>query len=224
MTGVFLQARLDSSRLPGKALLRIQGRALLAHAMERLKKIPSDVHVLLTEEESAQAFGPLAREAGFEVFIGSKSDVLARFCAALEVFPVSALIRATGDNPLVSWEMAAKLLEEHLRLEADYSGYVGLPLGCGVEVVRAECLRKALRQSNDPYDHEHVTPYLYKNPQAFSLHRPLAPAPLRSGFSVSVDTQADFERVRRVFDALPGDRGLEDLISLIRSLEAASAP
>jgi len=220
MTGVFLQARLDSSRLPGKALLPIKGKALILHAMESLKKIPAAVHVLLTEEGSAAAFRPLAQEAGFELFTGSKDDVLGRFCAALGVYPVDTVVRATGDNPLVSWEMACRLLEEHARLGADYSGYFGLPLGCGVEAVRAECLLVARKESSSPYDHEHVTPYLYNNPRVFSLHRPLAPMSFRSGFSVSVDTQTDFDRVAGLFADLPETPvNLETLLAAIRKQE-----
>ena len=223
MTGVFLQARLDSSRLPNKALLPIRGKALVLHAMESLKKIPADVHVLLTEEGSSAALLPLARTAGFEFFTGSKEDVLGRFCAALEVFPVDTILRATGDNPLVSWEMAARLLAEHSSLEADYSGYTGLPLGCGVEAVRAECLLTAQKESSSPYDHEHVTPYIYNNPNVFSLHRPLAPACFRSRFSVSVDTQADFDRVARLFAELPETPvTLDALMAAIRRQEASS--
>ena len=224
MTGVFLQARIDSTRLPGKALMPIRGKALVLHAMESLKKVPADFHVLVTEEGSAAALLPLARTAGFEFFIGSKDDVLGRFCAALAVFPVDTVIRATGDNPLVSWEMAGRLREEHSSRGADYSGYFGLPLGCGVEVVRAECLLAAQKESASPYDHEHVTPYLYNNPQLFSLHRPLAPACFRSRFSVSVDTQADFDRVARLFEDLPGvPVSLDALMVAIRAREAASA-
>ena len=223
MTGVFLQARLDSSRLPGKALMPLQGKALVLHAMESLKKIPVDVHILLTEEGSAEALRPLADEAGFGFFIGSRHDVLDRFCAALSAFPVDTLIRATGDNPLVSWEMAARILDEHRKLDADYSGYFGLPTGCGVEIVRSECLLKARRKSSDPYDREHVTPYLYKNPDCFTLHRPLAPAEFRSRFSVTVDTGADFDRVGAVFASLyrGGPIPLETLMTFIRARESA---
>jgi spore coat polysaccharide biosynthesis protein SpsF len=225
MTGVFLQARLDSSRLPRKALMHIQGKPLVLHAMESLKKIPVEVHALLTEEGSAEALSPLARQAGFEIFTGSKPDVLDRFCAALSVFPVDTLIRATGDNPLVSWEMAISLLAEHRKLKADYSGYFGLPIGCGVEIVRSESLLQARKKSPDPYDREHVTPGLYRNPQSFSLHRPLAPPEFQSRFSVSVDTQCDLDRVRAVFASLyqGGPIPLETLITWIRAREKQSA-
>ncbi|MDR1932413.1 MAG: acylneuraminate cytidylyltransferase [Spirochaetales bacterium] len=224
MTGVFIQIRLDSSRLPGKALMPIAGKALALHALESLKKIPAGVHALLTEEASAEALRPLAAAAGFELFTGSKDDVLERFCAALEAFPVDTVIRATGDNPLVSWEMASLLLDQHHELDADYSGYSGLPPGCGVEIVRAECLLKAGAAARDPYDREHVTPYVYKNPQIFTLHRPLAPKDFRSRFSVSVDTRADFERVSRVFARLY--RGvtipIAELMSFIRTQESSA--
>jgi spore coat polysaccharide biosynthesis protein SpsF len=186
--------------------------------MESLKKVKADIHVLVTEEGSVQAFRPLAREAGFELFAGDKLNVLRRFCDALTFFPVDTLIRATGDNPLVSWEMASRLIEEHKNMDADYSGFFGLPLGCGVEAVRRECLLRAERETGEPYDREHVTPYLYKNPGLFALHRPLAPAAFRSSFSVSVDTQEDFDRVAAVFAAIyrGGPPALDDLMGWLR--------
>jgi spore coat polysaccharide biosynthesis protein SpsF len=226
MTGVFLQARLNSTRLPRKALLPLAGKPLVLHAMESLKKIPAEIHALLTDPDSSPELSPLALQAGFELFTGSPGDVLDRFCAALPLFPVDTIIRATGDNPLVSWEMAAALLAEHTKLGADYSGYSGLPLGCGVEIIRSECLLKARRESSDPYDHEHVTPYLYRNPQTFNLHRPLAPRKFQSRFSVSIDTKTDFNRVLTIFTSLYQGRpiSLETLIDWIRAQENHHAP
>jgi spore coat polysaccharide biosynthesis protein SpsF len=225
MTGVFLQARLDSTRLPRKALAPLAGKPLVLHAMESLKKIPAQVHALLTDPGSAPELSPLALQAGFQLFAGSLPDVLDRFCAALSAFPVDTVIRATGDNPLVSWEMATRLLDEHLGLGADYSGYFGLPVGCGVEIVRSECLLLARRESSDPYDHEHVTPYLYRNPQSFSLHRPLAPKEFQSRRSLTVDTQSDLSRLRPVFAALykGGPIPLAELIEWIRGQDLRGA-
>ncbi|MDR2134136.1 MAG: hypothetical protein LBP27_03430 [Treponema sp.] len=221
MTGVFLQARLDSTRLPRKALMPLGRKPLILHAMESLKKIPVEIHALLTDQASAHTLSPLARRAGFQLFTGSPLDVLDRFCAALTVFPATTIIRATGDNPLVSWEMATALLEEHHKLDADYSAFFGLPLGCGVEIVRSECLLRARSESSDPYDHEHVTPYLYRSPQIFTLHRPLAPAQFRSRFSLTVDTPNDFERLTSVFAALytGSPIRLETLMNWIRAKE-----
>ncbi|MDR1626017.1 MAG: NTP transferase domain-containing protein [Spirochaetia bacterium] len=225
MTGVFLQARLASTRLPRKALLPLAGKPLLLHAMESLKKIPAQVHALLTDPASAPELSPLARQTGFQLFVGAPTDVLDRYCAALSAFPVDTLIRATGDNPLVSWEMATRLLAQHRRLRADYSGYFGLPIGCGVEIVRPECLHLARRQSPDPYDHEHVTPYLYRNPQSFALHRPLAPKEFQSRHSLTVDTQSDLDRLIPLFAALykGSPIPLKDLTEWIRSQEASHA-
>lgn len=221
MTVIFLQVRLDSSRLPGKALLPILGKPIVTYAMEALGKIPAEARVLVTEEGSRRALEPLASQAGFALFCGSKFDVLRRFVDALEEFPADTVVRATGDNPLVSWEMAGRLLREHREREADYSGYFGLPLGCGVEVLKAECLVKADGETADRYDREHVTPYLYRNPDLFLLHRPLAEPGLRSRFSVTVDTREDYERVSEVMRRVyrEGPPSIAEVTACIRSLE-----
>ncbi|MDR2482685.1 MAG: spore coat protein, partial [Treponema sp.] len=78
MTALILQARLDSSRLPGKALLPLGGRPLIFRVMEALKTLPVDRHVLACPEDCAAPFGPLAEEAGFELSPGPKEDVLRR--------------------------------------------------------------------------------------------------------------------------------------------------
>lgn len=202
MIGVFLQARMDSSRLPGKALLPLAGKPVLMHAMEALLRVQADVHALLTEEGSKAAFAQLAENLGYEIYVGSKHDVLKRFTDAARFFGVSRIIRATGDNPLVSWELATELLKECVSLDADYGGHVGMPVGLGVECLKTEALFRAERETNDAYDREHVAPYLYKNPRLFHLHRPLAPLSCRSGFSVTIDTREDFDRVGRIFKDL----------------------
>jgi len=192
-------------RLPGKALLPVLGRPLVSYALRALRKIPAEVYVLATDGESRAALTHPAEEAGFHLFAGHPLDVLRRYRDALRAHPADTVVRATGDNPLVSWEMGGRLLEEHRARGADYSGYFGLPVGCGVEIVRTEALLRADREAVDPYEREHVTPYLYRHPEIFDLHRPLAEERFRSRFSVSVDTPGDFERVSAVVSDLCAD-------------------
>jgi spore coat polysaccharide biosynthesis protein SpsF len=218
MTGLFLQVRLDSSRLPGKALLPLAGKPMVSHAMEALKKVDADIHALVTDEGSRERLLPLAEDALFEVFVGSKLDVLRRYCDAARHYGVQTIIRATGDNPLVSRDLAEKLLEEHRKFDSDYSGYFGMPLGTGVEIIRAAALLRAERETREPYDREHVTPYLYRNPQEFYLHRPLADRQFRSRFRVTVDTKEDYKLVTRIFREIyrGGPPGMEALMLWIR--------
>lgn len=221
MIAVFLQARIDSSRLPGKALLPINGKPMVQVVMERLRKIFADLYVLVTDREGKRHFSSIATRVGFEVFEGSKEDVLGRFCRAIETYKLPTIIRATGDNPLVSWELANKILGEHLKLNADYSALQGMPLGLGVEVVQASALLAAERETQDPYDHEHVTPYLYRNPHKFYLHLPLVDLEYRSRSRVTVDTEEDYQRIERIYRQMGSIEmpGLEDIMPFFREIE-----
>ncbi len=203
MTGVFLQVRIDSSRLPGKALLPLKGKAVIEHAMAALKNINADVHALLTDSASSTGLRPYAERCGFTLFIGNKFDVLKRYADAAMYYGVDTIIRATGDNPLVSSTAAAAILEDHRRREADFSCYTGLPLGTGVEIVQADSLLFADRTAQDPYEREHVNPYLYRRENMFFIHK--VPAPPRftcPEARVTLDTEDDYRYLQLLFNDL----------------------
>ena len=196
MTGVFLQVRLDSRRLPRKALLPLEGVPLVERAMGSLIRVPAAVHALLTDSDSACDLEDCARHSGFEMFTGSKENVLDRFVSAAARYAVDTIVRATGDNPLVSWQLASMAQRELALRSLDYFAFDGLPLGAGVEVVRADALREAAEASDDPYDLEHVTPYIYRNPKRFRCLRMSAPAAYCCPDArVTVDTEGDYEAV-----------------------------
>jgi spore coat polysaccharide biosynthesis protein SpsF len=203
MTALVLQARLDSTRLPGKSLLPLGERPLVLAVMEALRDVPADLYVLACAEDCAGPFRPLAEAAGFVLFPGPKEDVLARYCLAVRQFNMSRVIRATGDNPFVFADAAAAMNDKAAALNAAYGGYRGLPLGAGVESVDAGALVRAESEAAAPYDREHVCPYLYGHPETFSLYRPLAPRRWRgSGIRLTVDTAEDYERAKTLYAAL----------------------
>lgn len=203
MTAVVMQARMGSTRLPGKSLLPLGGSSLVEQAMARLALVPADVRVLATDEASAAALAPAARRGGFELLVGPAEDVLARYCLAIRRFGIDLVVRATGDNPLVSQELASLLLERRAAHPSDYAGFLGMPLGMGVELVGAEALLRAEAEARGPEEREHVCPYLYGSPELFRVDRPDAPSEYRmSGASVTVDTVADYEAVLRIYGVL----------------------
>jgi len=203
MTALVLQARLDSSRLPGKSLLPLGGRPLIFRVMEALNAIPVDVKILACPEDSVSAFAPLAEEAGFSLFAGPKEDVLARYCLAIRQSGADRVLRATGDNPFVFADAAIALNEEAAGLAADYACYFGLPCGTGVESVFSEALLRAERETKDPAEREHVCPYLYRHQELFRLHRPLAPLYWQCPeLTLTVDTAEDYERAQVLFERL----------------------
>lgn len=203
MTGLFLQVRLDSSRLPNKALLELGGGSVIEHAMRSLRRVPTSVHAILTDQESADLLQPRAARCGFETFVGPRENVLERYVLAARYFGTEVVVRATGDNPLVSWELARLAVKEFRSENADYFGFDGPPLGTGVEVVATSALERAIRETNDPYDLEHVTSFVYRNPSSFRAVRRSAPAAYcLPKARVTLDTALDYAQLSRIFDAL----------------------
>jgi len=203
LTAVVLQARLDSTRLSGKALLPLDGKPLLFRVMEALNHIPADLRILACTEDSLSAFTPLAEDAGFHILAGPKEDVLDRFCRVISHFSLKRVIRATGDNPFVFADAAMAINAEGSAINADYSGYAGLPYGAGVESICADALLRAGKEASSSYDREHVCPYLYTHPESFKLHRSLAPLRWQgSDIRLTVDTQEDYERAKELYAAL----------------------
>jgi len=218
VTGIFIQVRLGSSRLPGKALLSLGDMTVLDHALRNLAAVEGDVHAVLTDQSSAPALMPVAQRWGFELFKGPGDDVLGRFALAISHFGVSRVIRATGDNPLVHVSMARQAREQALNAGADYFGFQGAPPGTGVEVVKAAALLTAHKESVDPYEREHVCPFLYGRPERFSIHRPLAAAPWRGNERLTLDTPEDYRFFQNLFrDLYRGEPlVLEEVLGKIR--------
>lgn len=200
-SAVFLQARLDSSRLPGKALYELAGKPLAVHCMENLRRLPADRYCLLTDEASAPILAPFARGCGYELFAGPKDDVLARFALAAERYGVDHVWRGTADNPLVSLELCSLIRDAYLAGAADYCNLHSVPHGSCVEAVSAAALARVAAGGPDAFEREHVCPGVYRHPERFSLLR-LDPPPAlaRPDINVSIDTIEDYCRLRSLFD------------------------
>jgi spore coat polysaccharide biosynthesis protein SpsF len=182
-----------SSRLPGKALLPLAGKPVIQHAMEALSSLPVSRYVLLTDGESAPHFSEIAEMCGYDVYPGDPEDVLDRYCAAASFYSVETIVRATGDNPLVSASIAREALQLAESSGADYAGITDTPYGTGVEVLRAAALQRLHATTTAPYHREHVSPGLYENPEEYSIVTRRAPASLRlPSMRVTLDTEDDY--------------------------------
>ena len=229
MTALVLQARIDSSRLPGKSLLPLGGKPLIFRVMEAFgflsgEPFPWEAKILACPEDSVSSFAPLAEEAGFRLIPGPKDDVLARYCLAIRKSGAERIVRATGDNPFVFIDAAVSINSEAQVFGADYAGYAGLPYGAGVESVASEALLRAEKEAKTSEEREHVCPYLYGHPELFRLHRPLAPAKWQGPeLRITVDTAEDYERTQALYGHLfslpPGERNLgENVIAAVRHI------
>jgi len=203
VTALILQGRLDSTRLPRKSLLPLDGEPLVYRVMEALSCVPCDIRVLACPEDCETQFRPLAEKAGFDICTGSKEDVLARYCTAIRRYSPDRVIRATADNPFVFVDAAEKIAAEAAALNAAYACYAGIPVGTGVEAVSAEALLRAEKEGRRQTEREHVCPYLYGHPELFRLHRPLAlPEWQGPEIRLTVDTPEDFRRAENIYRIL----------------------
>jgi spore coat polysaccharide biosynthesis protein SpsF len=169
-----LQARMSSTRLPGKVMADVAGAPMILRQIERLgraRRIDRLV-VATSTDRSDDSLAAVLTLHGIPVHRGPLDDVLARYEGALHAFgPAEVLVRLTGDCPLADPEtvdaVIALLIERGLDYASNTPAHRTYPKGLDVEAMRAESLRRAAREAADPYEREHVTPFLYRHPETF---------------------------------------------------------
>lgn len=219
-TAVVLQARMGSCRLPGKVLERIGARTLLDHAVTRLQTSGFPVIVATTTRGEDEQILVEAGRLGVEVFQGDETDVLARFLGVARAFGLTAIIRATGDNPFVDGHGPRRIAPLLRGMGVDYVIEHGLPVGAAVEAVTVDALERSAALTDDPYDREHVTA-LVRRDLRFRQLRAVAPPELRRpSLSLTVDTADDLASLRRLFRSLPVTSPLPTLSAIIRAADA----
>jgi spore coat polysaccharide biosynthesis protein SpsF len=199
--GIILQARYGSSRLRGKALARVGSRTILEHCLRRLARTAvARVVLATTTQPEDDALEAVARRLGVPVYRGDRDDVLKRFADAARAFDLDPVLRATADNPAVDIDCPGRVIAALRQTGADYIREEGLPLGASVEGMTAEALQRAARLATDPYDREHVTPFILKRRDLFRVTCVEAPAPLHQpSLRLTVDTGEDLGWVAELF-------------------------
>jgi spore coat polysaccharide biosynthesis protein SpsF len=149
---------------------------------------------------------PLVEEAarsGALTFRGPDDNVLRRFVAAARSVHARFVVRATADNPAVDIDAAARVLEAITTTGADHAMDVGLPIGCAVEAITVRALRRALELTADPYDLEHVTPFIRRDNHRFHVVETPAPARVRRpDLRLTIDTPSDLQFMRQVLNRI----------------------
>jgi spore coat polysaccharide biosynthesis protein SpsF (cytidylyltransferase family) len=197
---VVLQARMGSTRLPGKALERLAGRTLLGHCIARLREARAGrVVVATTTRAEDDELVVEARRWGAVVCRGSEHDVLERYVGAASMTGADLVVRATGDNPAVDPGSLVRLLGVVHATGADHAVERGLPYGSTVEIVSAAALRRAAAMATDPADREHVTTLIRRQDSGFRCAIAEAPESLRRpDLRFTVDTATDLAYMRQV--------------------------
>ena len=221
-TVAIIQARIGSTRLPRKVLMEINGKPMLWHIINRVKqsKLINDIVVATTTNDEDKAIINLVRQSGVKGFRGSENDVLDRYYQTVAIMRLShsrhidAIVRITSDCPLIDPKVIDKTIGLFQTGNYDYVSNTGTyPDGLDTEVFSFDALRKAWVEAIDPYDREHVTPYIINHPGLFRIGKL---GKYINRFKWSVDTEQDLEFVRWIYQELGDNFHLEDIIELLK--------
>ena len=217
-----LQARMSSTRLPGKVLKPLLGRPMIERQIERLglcRRVDRLV-VATSDDPGDDELTACLVGLGVAVFRGPLDDVLGRFVGALDQFgPARQVVRLTADCPLTDWRLIDRLIEMQVEFAWDYCANDLVrtwPQGLDAEIMTADALRTAAAEATDPGDREHVTPFIYNRRERFAIGSLTHDDDL-SGHRWTVDTPDDFAFVERVYEALYSARPAfttEDILAL----------
>ena len=208
-TAVIVQARMRSTRLPGKVLMNLAGHTVLSHVLARCAAIASADVVCCAIPDGGEC-DPIAAEAercGAVVVRGSESDVLGRYRQAAQAVGVQVIMRVTSDCPLIDPEVCAKVLALRARENADYACNnmpPSFPHGLDCEAFTRTWLERAAREAHLPSEREHVTPFMRNHPEARKVNL-TCPEPGVAGHRWTLDTPVDLTFFEALFARLPND-------------------
>jgi spore coat polysaccharide biosynthesis protein SpsF len=216
------QARMGSSRLPGKVLREILGRPLLQYHMERLQRVSSiDQLVVATSTEAGDdAIEAFSAAAGVACFRGSEQDVLDRFYQCAKAYEADIILRVTSDCPLIDPAIIDLAIEAFRSGDYDYlsTDPTRYPRGMDSEICMRTALEAAWCEATDPAEREHVMPYLYRNPKRFRIGSFAEADAAGAEYRLCVDEEDDFRLVSAVLEALYPDNpefGWRDVVAFL---------
>lgn len=202
-----VSARMASSRYPGKAIVPLAGRPLLQVLLERVASVPCLDSVCLATSRLREnlVLFEIANALGIPTFQGDEEDVLRRHVEAARIMKADHVVRITGDNPLTDLETIERLVELHLREQADYTYVPGDALLMGIlpEVVSRRALELSWERGEARHRSELVTLYIKEHPAEFRISIGSLPEGLyRPELRLTVDEAADVELMQRLFERL----------------------
>ncbi|MBI5140366.1 MAG: glycosyltransferase family protein [Candidatus Vogelbacteria bacterium] len=206
--GAIIQARMGSSRLPGKVMMPILGKPLIGHMIDRLRqaKLVDPIIVATSIDEANNILCDYLDNIGVTVFRGSENDVLARFYEAAKKYNLKYIVRLTADCPLIDPNIVDQYVSKFFMSGADHlCGTSLLAEGLDTEVFSFNALKDAFLQAKKRSEREHVTQYFHNNSEIFKLVK-IENKTDDSNYRITVDEPADFEVVKNIFAALYVDQ------------------
>jgi spore coat polysaccharide biosynthesis protein SpsF len=219
-----IQARMGSTRLPGKVLKKVLGKTLLEYQIERVKRAKTidEIIIATTTKESDDRIVQLCQQFSISYYRGSEEDVLSRYYEAATEFNVDVIVRLTSDCPIIDPDIVDKVVSHYLENKDRYD-YVSntltrtYPRGLDSEVMSYEVLKKAHEEAKELTYREHVTAYIYHHPDQFRLCN-VSNEKDESKHRWTVDTEEDFELIEKIIGKLYPEKthfNMDDVLKLI---------
>lgn len=198
-----VQARMGSTRLPGKVMRKIMGRTVLEHVIRRVRgsQLVDEIVVATTESSSDNVIVEEAQRCGVLTFRGSEDDVLSRYYFSAKEVSAETVVRITSDCPLIDPFIMDQVVALFFRENADFASNTRkprCPLGLDTEVFTFDSLEKAHFHAKEARQREHVTPYIFGNPQVFKVVQ-LENSRDYSFYRWTLDTADDFKLIEKVY-------------------------
>lgn len=220
-----IEARMNSTRLPGKVLKEACGKPILELMVERLQRCENldDIVIATSVHPSCDAIETLARRIGVHFYRGSEDDVLGRVLEAAKSVQADVIVELTGDCPLIDPAIIDQIINEYFMKGSDYCANVlkrTYPAGMDIQIFSSTILQKVDELTQEPADREHVSLYIYQHPELFSLHNVESDLPdYMKDWRLVVDTAEDFELIRRIFEDIYPDKPAFSLVDIRKTLE-----
>ena len=221
-----IEARMTSSRLPGKPMMEVCGRPMLGHLVDRLKAVESiDMIVLATTtNQTDDVMAQYACSIGIEVFRGDEDDVMGRVVNAGKSVDADVIVEITGDCPIIDPEIIEQAIRSYQENTYDYVGNQHVrsyPDGMDVQVFALETLVRSEAMTNKPLDREHVTLHIRNNPQIFSHLNLVAPPEQHwPDLGLTLDEQRDFDLLKLIIEKFHKENPLFSCLDVVRFLRA----
>ena len=216
---------MTSSRLPGKVLAEACGRPMLELMIERLRFVPEidEIVIATTVNQTDDPVEALARRLGVGIWRGSEDDVLQRVLDAAKAHNADVIVETTGDCPLIDPIIVSKVIRAYREQSVDYVSNtltLSYPDGMDTRVFATDILADVAQRTSDVIDHEHVSLYIYRHPEIYSLAN--VPALARESLPdirLTLDTAEDLAVIRAIFESLRPKRLDFPLVEMLDFLD-----
>ncbi len=224
--GCIIQARMGSTRLPGKVMKDLEGEPVLYHVIERVKqsKLIDEIIIATTTHERDDVIVEEAKRNEVKCFRGSEENVLSRYYHSADKNDIETIVRITSDCPLIDPEIMDEIIEFYLGHDYKLVTNAGsdlekrtYPRGMDTEVFSFKLIEEAFKNATEKYEKEHVTPYIYENHE-YEIYYYKNETDL-SEYRLTLDTKEDFDLIKKIYDELyrgKHDFYLEEIVKKLK--------